>query len=72
MQQDGLVYRDMREAIDGDQIVDFFCRHSLDVMKEIVKCPTCSKQWWVCRSVTVARTRIEVQGLTEVHRPGTS
>jgi hypothetical protein len=24
MQQDGLVYRDMREAIDGDQIVDFF------------------------------------------------
>jgi hypothetical protein len=43
MQQDGLVYRDMREAIDGDQIVDFFYRHSLDVMEEIVKCRTSSK-----------------------------
>ena len=43
MQQDGLVYRDMREAIDGDQIVDFFYRHSLDVMEDIVKCRTSSK-----------------------------
>ena len=34
MQQDGLVYRDMREAIDGDQIEDFFYRHSLDVMED--------------------------------------
>ena len=43
MQQDGLVYRDMCEAIDGDQIVDFFYWHSLDVMEDIVKCRTSSK-----------------------------
>jgi len=43
MQQDGLVYRDMHEAIDGDQVVDYFYRHSLDMMEKIVKCRTSSK-----------------------------
>ena len=38
-----MVYRDMHEAIDGNQVVDFFYRHSLDVMEEIVKCRTSSK-----------------------------
>ena len=43
MKQDGLVYRDIHETIDGDQIVDFFYRHSLDVMEDIVKCRTSCK-----------------------------
>jgi len=34
----------MHEAIDGDQVVDFLNQHSLDVMEEIVKCSTSSKQ----------------------------
>jgi len=32
----GMLYKNMHEAIDGDQIVEFFSRQSVDVAKEIV------------------------------------
>jgi len=44
LQQDGKLYKKMHEAIDGDQIVEFFFRQSVDVAKEIVSCATSSKQ----------------------------
>ena len=43
LQQDSVLYKNMHEAIDGDQIVDFFFRQSVDVAKEIVSCATSSK-----------------------------
>jgi len=43
LQQDGMLYQNMHEAIDGDQIVEFFFRQSVDVAKEIVSCATSRK-----------------------------
>jgi len=43
LQKDGMLYKNMHEAIDGDQIVEFFFRQSVDVAKEIVSCSTSSK-----------------------------
>jgi hypothetical protein len=43
LQQDGMLYRNMHEPIDGDQIVEFFFRQSTDVMKEILSCATSIK-----------------------------
>ena len=43
LQQDGMLYKNMHEAINGDQIVEFFSRQSVDVAKEIVSCSTSSK-----------------------------
>jgi len=48
LQKDGMLYKNMHEAIDGDQIVEFFFRQSVDVVKEIVSCSTSSKHCtWV-------------------------
>ena len=38
-----MAYSDVHEAIDGDQVVEIFYQHSVDVMEEIVKCRTSSK-----------------------------
>jgi len=43
LQQDSMLYKNMHEAIDGDQIVKFFSRQSVDMMKEKFECATSSK-----------------------------
>jgi len=42
-QQDSMLYKNKHEANDGDQILVFFSRQSVDVMKEIVSGATSSK-----------------------------
>ena len=43
LQLDGMLYRNMHEPIDGNQIVEFFSRQSTNVMKEILSCATSIK-----------------------------
>jgi len=40
LQLDGMVYRNMHEPIDRDQIVEFFFCQSTDVIQEILLCTT--------------------------------
>jgi len=37
-----MLYKNMHEAIDGDQIAEFFFQQSVDAMKKLVSCATAS------------------------------
>jgi len=45
IQQDGMLYSNMHEVIDGDQVLEIFPRHNVDVMHKTVKYRTSSEHY---------------------------